>query len=224
MDRSRLNLPAIFAAVFFAAVMTTAGSLRIASGAAQGESAASDKLEIATFAGGCFWCVESDFDGVAGVVRTVSGYTGGHVDNPTYGQVSSDTTGHREAVQIFYDPEQVSYAELVEIFWRTIDPTDAGGQFCDRGESYTTAIFANSEDQRRLAEASKKTIESSGALPQPVVTTIETAGPFYSAEDYHQDYYKKNPLRYKFYRFSCGRDSRIKDLWGEQAFRGITAH
>ncbi len=224
MDRSRLNLPAIFAAVLFAAVVIFAGSPRIASGAAQGEAAASDKLEIATFAGGCFWCVESDFDGVAGVVRTVSGYTGGHVDNPTYGQVSSDTTGHREAVQIYYDPERVSYAELVEIFWRTIDPTDAGGQFCDRGESYTTAIFANSEEQRRLAEASKIMIESSGVLGQPVVTTIETAAQFYPAESYHQDYYEKNPLRYKFYRFSCGRDSRIKDLWGEQAFRGIAKH
>ena len=220
MGRPRLNFPAIFAA----ALVTLAGSPGIASGAAQGETAASDKLEIATFAGGCFWCVESDFDGVAGVVRTVSGYTGGHVENPTYGQVSSETTGHREAVQIYYDPKQVSYADLLEIFWRTIDPTDAGGQFCDRGESYTTAIVANSEEQRRLAEASKKMIESSGVLAQAVVTTIETAERFYPAENYHQDYYKKNPLRYKFYRFSCGRDARVKDLWGEQAFRGIAAH
>lgn len=224
MARARPNFPAVFAAVLFATVVVSAGAMRIASGAAQGETAASDKLEIATFAGGCFWCVESDFDGVAGVVRTVSGYTGGHVENPTYGQVSSDTTGHREAVQIYFDPERVSYAELVEIFWRTIDPTDAGGQFCDRGKSYATAIFANSEEQRRLAEASKKMIESSGVLAQPLVTTIETAGQFYPAENYHQDYYKKNPLRYKFYRFSCGRDSRIKDLWGEQAFRGIAKH
>ena len=224
MDRTHLNIAAIFAAVFAAALVAIVGSPRVASGAAEGEIAASDKLDIATFAGGCFWCVESDFDSVAGVVRTISGYTGGHVENPTYGQVSSDTTGHREAVQIYFDPERVSYAELVEIFWRTIDPTDAGGQFCDRGKSYATAIFANSQEQNRLAEASKKMIESSGVLAQPLVTTIEPAGQFYPAETYHQDYYKKNPLRYKFYRFSCGRDAKIKDLWGEQAFRGITAH
>ena len=186
--------------------------------------AETDELEIATFAGGCFWCVESDFDSVAGVERTVSGYTGGHVENPTYRQVSSDTTGHREAVQIYYDPERVTYSDLLEIFWRSIDPTDAGGQFCDRGKSYTTAIFANSDEQRRVAEASKKLIESSGILDQPVVTTVETAKEFYPAEDYHQNYYKKNPLRYKFYRFSCGRDARLKDLWGDQALRGIAAH
>ncbi len=184
----------------------------------------SENLEVATFAGGCFWCVESDFDGVPGVARTVSGYTGGHVDNPTYRQVSSETTGHREAVQIYFDPARVDYAGLLEIFWRTIDPTDSGGQFCDRGESYTTAIFANTGEQRKLAQASKESLEKSGILKRPVVTTIETAGSFYPAEDYHQDYYKKSPLRYKLYRFSCGRDSRLKDLWGEQAHRGITAH
>lgn len=194
-------------------------------GAGQSESAtAQNMLEAATFAGGCFWCVESDFDGVPGVARTVSGYTGGHVKNPSYRQVSSDTTGHREAVQIFYDPKQVAFADLLEIFWRSIDPTDAGGQFCDRGKSYTTAIFADTAAQRRLAEASKERIEQSGILGRPVVTTIETAGPFYPAEEYHQDYYKKNPLRYKFYRFSCGRDARLKDLWGEEALRGIAAH
>ena len=187
-------------------------------------SAALETLEVATFAGGCFWCVESDFDGVPGVVRTISGYTGGQVENPTYRQVSSDTTGHREAVQIYYDPDRIAFVDLLEIFWRTIDPTDAGGQFCDRGQSYTTAVFTNSDEQRRVADSSKKMIESSGVLEQPVVTTIEIAGPFYPAEDYHQDYYKKNPLRYRFYRFSCGRDARVKDLWGEQAFRGMTAH
>jgi len=181
-------------------------------------------LHVATFAGGCFWCVESDFDSVAGVVRTVSGYTGGHVENPTYKQVSSDTTGHREAVQIYYDPQRVTYADLLGIFWRSVDPTDPGGQFCDRGKSYTTAVFVDSARQRRLAEASKRTIEQSGVLTQPVVTTIETAGAFYPAEDYHQDYYNKNPLRYRFYRFSCGRDSRIETLWGEEAHRGIAKH
>ena len=190
----------------------------------EGSPAAPTTLEIATFAGGCFWCVESDFDSVAGVVRTVSGYTGGHVENPTYKQVSSDTTGHREAVQIYYDPQRVTYADLLGIFWRSVDPTDPGGQFCDRGKSYTTAVFVDSARQRRLAEASKRTIEQSGVLTQPVVTTIETAGAFYPAEDYHQDYYNKNPLRYRFYRFSCGRDSRIETLWGEEAHRGIAKH
>jgi peptide-methionine (S)-S-oxide reductase len=188
------------------------------SGAAEGE------LEVATFAGGCFWCVESDFDNVPGVVRTISGYTGGALADPTYKQVSAGGTGHREAVQIFYDPQQVGYAMLVEIFWRSVDPTDAGGQFCDRGESYETAIFANSLEQKQQAEVSKRTLERSAVLGRPVVTPIEVAGPFYPAEDYHQDYYKKNPLRYKFYRYRCGRDSRIEELWGEDAHRGIAKH
>lgn len=196
-----------------------------ASPAGQNVSASSpDGLAVATFAGGCFWCVESDFDSVPGVVRTVSGYTGGHVENPTYRQVSSDTTGHREAVQIYYDPDRVSYADLVEIFWRTVDPVDGGGQFCDRGENYTTAIFANSDKQQKLAQASKRMLEASGLLNQPVVTVIEPAKTFYPAEAYHHDYYRKNPLRYKFYRYSCGRDERVRDLWGEQAFRGIAEH
>ncbi len=196
-----------------------------ASGTAQHDSpAAPTILDVATFAGGCFWCVESDFDSVPGVVRTVSGYTGGHVDNPSYKQVSSDTTGHREAVQIYYDPQRITYADLLEIFWRSVDPTDAGGQFCDRGNSYTTAVFVNSERQRQLSEASKRTLEQSGLLLQPVVTSIETAGPFYPAENYHQDYYKKSPLRYRFYRFSCGRNDRVKTLWGKEAYRGIAKH
>jgi peptide-methionine (S)-S-oxide reductase len=225
VSRIRFRLPDFLATAVLAALLIAGTYPNPASGAGQSETAAAaEMLEIATFAGGCFWCVESDFDAVAGVVRTVSGYTGGHVENPTYRQVSSDTTGHREAVQIYFDPDRVAFADLVEIFWRTIDPTDAGGQFCDRGESYTTAVFANSEQQRRAAEASKKMIESSGILGQPVATTIETAGPFYPAEDYHQDYYTKNPLRYKFYRLSCRRDARVKDLWGEQAHRGIMAH
>ena len=215
----------VLVAVLLAGATMAAVYPGVASAAEKKESSAAlETLEVATFAGGCFWCVESDFDGVPGVVRTISGYTGGQVENPTYRQVSSDTTGHREAVQIYYDPDRIAFVDLLEIFWRTIDPTDAGGQFCDRGQSYTTAVFTNSDEQRRVADSSKKMIESSGVLEQPVVTTIEIAGPFYPAEDYHQDYYKKNPLRYKFYRFSCGRDARVKDLWGEQAFRGMTAH
>ena len=207
---------AVFLGGIYSGAATATGEVESATGSAG--------LEVATFAGGCFWCVESDFDTVPGVTRTVSGYTGGHVDNPTYRQVTSETTGHREAVQIYFDPKQVSYSELLEIFWRSVDPTDSGGQFCDRGESYTTAIFANSDEQRMLAQASKTMLEKSGALKRPVVTTIEDAETFYPAEGYHQDYYKKNPLRYKLYRYSCGRDARIKDLWGEEAHRGITSH
>ncbi len=171
--------------------------------------------EVATFAGGCFWCVESDFDKVPGVLRTISGYTGGLLKNPTYKQVSAGGTGHREAVQIFYDSKKVSYEKLLDIFWRSVDPTDAGGQFCDRGRSYETAIFANSPAQRRLAEASKQKLNKSEVLKKPIVTPIETAGAFYPAEDYHQDYYKKNPLRYKFYRYACGRDARVGEVWGK---------
>ena len=179
---------------------------------------------VATFAGGCFWCVEADFDKVPGVVRTVSGYTGGPVKNPTYEKVSAGGTGHREAVQIFYDPKKVSYEKLLDIFWRSVDPTDAGGQFCDRGRSYETAIFANSPAQRRLAETTKQKLQESGILNAPIVTPIETAAAFYPAEDYHQDYYKKSPLRYGLYRFGCRRDARIREVWGKDAYRGIPAH
>ena len=193
-------------------------------GAAPESDAAEDGLEVAIFAGGCFWCVESDFDKVPGVVRTISGYTGGALPNPTYKQVSAGGTGHLEAVQIFYDPKQVAYEMLVEIFWRSVDPTDGGGQFCDRGESYETAIFANSPEQKQQAEASKGTLGRAGVLKQPIVTPIQAAGPFYPAEEYHQDYYNKNPLRYWFYRSRCGRDSRVEELWGEDAYRGIAEH
>ena len=185
-------------------------------------SAASDGgLATATFAGGCFWCVESDFDKVPGVVETISGYTGGTVENPDYKQVTKGGTGHREAVQIRYDPKQVSYERLLHIFWRSVDPTDGGGQFCDRGESYQTAIFAGSEEERRLAEASREALEQSMVLDAPVVTPIETAGEFYPAEDYHQNYYTKSPFRYRYYRFACGRDSRVQQVWGRQAHDGI---
>ena len=179
---------------------------------------------IATFAGGCFWCVESDFDQVPGVLRTTSGYTGGSLKNPSYQTVGKGGTGHREAVEIVFDPAVVSYEQMLAIFWRSIDPTDGGGQFCDRGETYTTAIFANNSGQSELAERSKQAIEASGKLQKSIVTNIETAGAFYPAEDYHQDYYNKNPIRYKFYRYSCGRDSRIEDLWGDEAFQGIAEH
>jgi methionine-S-sulfoxide reductase len=185
---------------------------------------APENLQIATFAGGCFWCVESDFDNVPGVVRTVSGYTGGHLENPTYKQVTAGGTGHREAVQIYFDPQQIEYADLLEIFWRSVDPTDSGGQFCDRGESYTTAVFTDGEEQRRLAEASKASLDGADKLGLPIVTSIEPAGPFYEAEDYHQDYYLNNPVRYRFYRLTCGRDAQIEALWGSEAHQGISKH
>ena len=187
-------------------------------------TATDEGFAVATFAGGCFWCVESDFDTVPGVVETISGYTGGTVENPTYRQVTKGGTGHREAVQIHYDPKQVSYERLLHIFWRSVDPTDGGGQFCDRGESYQTAIFAGSEEERRLAEASREALEQSMVLDAPVVTPIETAGEFYPAEDYHQDYYTKSPFRYRYYRFACGRDSRVQQVWGREAHDGIGAH
>ena len=185
---------------------------------------AGGELAVATFAGGCFWCVESDFDTVPGVVETISGYTGGTVDHPTYEQVSEGGTGHREAVQIRYDPKQVSYERLLHIFWRSVDPTDDGGQFCDRGESYQTAVFVGNDEERRLAEASKETLEQSAVLDAAVVTPIEPAGDFYPAEGYHQDYYTKNPFRYRYYRFACGRDSRVQQVWGKQAHDGIGRH
>ena len=185
---------------------------------------AGDGLAVATFAGGCFWCVESDFDKVPGVVKTTSGYTGGNLDDPTYEQVSAGGTGHREAVQIHYDPKRVTYERLLHVFWRSVDPTDAGGQFCDRGESYQTAIFAATEEERRLALASRDALEGSGILEAMVVTPIEAAGEFHPAEDYHQDYHEKNPARYRFYRFACRRDARVQEIWGEQAHDGIVSH
>ena len=176
-----------------------------------------DGQAVATFAGGCFWCMEPPFDKLDGVLATTSGYTGGSKVDPTYEEVSAGGTGHFEAVQITYDPAKVSYDRLLEVFWRNVDPLDAGGQFCDRGEQYRTAIFVHDEEQRRLAEQSKQALVDSKRLDGPIVTEIVTAGPFYPAEEYHQDYYEKNPLRYKFYRWNCGRDQRLAQVWGEQA-------
>lgn len=192
--------------------------------APSGTFAATKGEAVATFAGGCFWCVESDFDSVPGVLRTISGYTGGRVKNPTYAQVVAGASGHREAVQIFFDPKRVSYAQLLEIFWRSVDPTDGGGQFCDRGQSYSTAIFTNSPAQRSAAEASKAKLIKSGVLKRRIYTPILTAKAFYPAEVYHQNYYEKNPVRYNLYRYGCGRDARLKALWGKDALLGISKH
>jgi len=171
----------------------------------------------AIFAGGCFWCVESDFDKVDGVISTTSGYTGGNVPNPTYEQVSSKHTGHAEAVEIVFDPRKITYAQLVEHFWHTIDPTTKDRQFCDTGSPYRTAIFALDAEQLRIAQESKARLEKTKPFKDPIVTEILTAGPFYPAEEYHQDYHTKNPLRYNYYRTGCGRDARLKQLWGDLA-------
>jgi methionine-S-sulfoxide reductase len=174
------------------------------------------KLEKATFAGGCFWCMEPPFDKLDGVISSTAGYTGGKEKNPTYEQVSSGATGHAEAIEIVYDPSQVTYAELLGVFWRNINPTQADGQFADRGPQYRTAIFYHDEEQRKLALASKGELENSGRFDQKIVTEIVPVGEFYPAEEYHQDYYEKNPIRYKFYRYGSGRDQFLKKAWGEE--------
>lgn len=172
---------------------------------------------VAVFAGGCFWCTEADFDKIPGVLSTTSGYIGGHVENPTYEEVSYGATGHAEAVQVRYDPGKVTYAQLLEAFWPTIDPLTANAQFCDKGSQYRSAIFYGNAEEQRLAEASKAALEKSGRLPGPVVTEIVPATTFYPAEDYHQDYHSKNPIRYNYYRHGCGRDDRLEQLWGKPA-------
>ena len=184
--------------------------------AAKNETYDQEKMITATFAGGCFWCTEADFEKVDGVVEAISGYTGGHIDNPTYHQVSAGGTGHVEAVQVIYDPQKITYNELLDVFWRHVDPTDAGGQFVDRGPSYRSVIFYHDDQQKQLAEASKRALEASGRFDRPIVTEIVKLDKFYKAEDYHQDYYKKNALRYKFYRFGSGRDQFLSRVWGDE--------
>jgi peptide-methionine (S)-S-oxide reductase len=171
----------------------------------------------ATFAGGCFWCMEPPFDKLDGVISTTSGYTGGQKLNPTYEEVSAGRTGHAESVQIVYDPKKVSYEKLLEVFWHNVDPTQKDGQFCDHGNQYRTAIFVQDEEQKRAAETSKSALDKSKPFKAALVTEITAATQFYPAEEYHQDYYIKNPIRYKFYRNGCGRDARLKELWGDLA-------
>lgn len=175
----------------------------------------SGSLEVATFAGGCFWCTESDFEKVPGVSEAVSGYTGGFTENPTYKQVSGGSTGHLESVQVHYDPEKISYEMLLEAFWRQVNPTDPSGQFVDRGKQYSTAIFYHNEQQKAAAEASRERLMRSGRYSDPIATPIIPAEKFYQAEEYHQDYHKKNPIRYKFYRYNSGRDQYLEKTWGE---------
>jgi peptide-methionine (S)-S-oxide reductase len=176
------------------------------------QPAAGRKTAAATFAGGCFWCMEPPYDEIDGVISTISGYIGGTKKNPTYEQVTTGTTGHAEAVQITYDSSKVTYEKLLVVFWRNIDPLTANAQFCDHGSQYRSAIFYHDETQKRLAEKSKQTVQQ--RFKQPVVTEIVPATQFYAAEDYHQDYYKKNSIRYKIYRYGCGRDQRLEELWG----------
>lgn len=169
---------------------------------------------VATFAGGCFWCVESDFDKVPGVLSTTSGYIGGKTASPTYSQVSAGGTGHTEAVEVEYDPAKVTFEQLVTHFWRTIDPTVKDRQFCDTGSQYRTGIFVRNDDEKKIAEASKAKVAA--LLKKPIYTEVTKAGPFTKAEDYHQDYYMKNPAKYKFYRWNCGRDQRLQEIWGKR--------
>lgn len=169
---------------------------------------------VATFAGGCFWCMEPPFDKLEGVISTTSGYTDGHLENPTYKQVSAGGTGHTEAIQIVYDPAKVSYTKLLEVYWRNIDPLTANAQFCDHGSQYRAGIYYHDASQQQAAEASLQALVDAKKFDQPIVTEIKPASTFYPAEDYHQDYYQKNPLRYKYYRYACGRDKRLEELWG----------
>ena len=199
-------------------VLASAGLLLFASAAfdRQGAGAAAGPaLEKATFAGGCFWCMEPAFDKLDGVKSVVSGYTGGRKANPTYEEVSAGTTGHAESIEITYDPAVIGYSRLLEVFWRNIDPTVKDRQFCDAGTQYRSAIFYHGDEQKRLAEASKKALEQSRRFPGPIYTEIAPATTFYHAEEYHQKYYRKNPVRYKYYKYNCGRDQRLKELWGK---------
>ena len=172
-------------------------------------------IQTAILAGGCFWCIEADFEKLEGVTGAVSGYTGGKLRNPTYKQVSSGTSGHIEVVRVSFDADTISYSEILDYFWRHIDPTRDDGQFCDRGPQYRPAIFYQDEAQHKQALASQKRVEQSKPFPQPLKVELIAATEFYPAEEYHQDYYKKNSVRYRFYRFNCGRDARVKELWGE---------
>ncbi len=171
------------------------------------------ETKLATFAGGCFWCMEPPYDKLDGVISTTSGYTGGHKKNPTYKDVSSGTSGHVEVVQILYDPNKVTFEKLLKIYWRNIDPTTPNRQFCDRGAQYRTVIYYHDDEQRRLIEESLTSLKKNKPFNEPIVTEVSKASKFYPAEGYHQDYYQKNPVRYKYYRYACGRDKRLKEIW-----------
>jgi peptide-methionine (S)-S-oxide reductase len=187
----------------------------LANNPASDGSIESEEFAEATFAGGCFWCMEKPFDQLPGVMATTSGYTGGEKAEPTYRDVSSGGTGHAEAVRVIYDPEQVTYQQLLNVFWKNVDPLDESGQFCDRGTQYRTGIFYHDAAQKQQAETSKQDLTDAKILPKPIVTQITQVSDFFAAEDYHQNYYLTNPVRYKAYRYACGRDKRLEELWGE---------
>lgn len=209
--------PTVFSITILLALTAAAAVATGKDGGMSTMEKATGTLEKATFAGGCFWCMEAPFDTLPGVVSVTAGYTGGTVKNPTYEQVSAGWTGHAESVQIVFDPSRTGYAKLLWIFWRNVDPTVKDRQFCDVGSQYRTAIFYHGEEQRMLAEKSREELLKNKPFQGPVVTEITAAGPFYPAEEYHQHYYKKNPVRYTYYRTSCGRDGRLKQLWGKDA-------
>jgi peptide-methionine (S)-S-oxide reductase len=210
--KSRTLLPLLVAAgTALAAVAAAQDSGEMTTG---DPSASQEGLASAIFAGGCFWCMEPPYDELEGVISTTSGYAGGKTSDPTYEEVSAGGTGHAEVVKVVYDPAKVGYAELLNVFWHNIDPLTANAQFCDHGSQYRSAIFYMGEEQERLAMESKEALETSGWFDQPIVTEIVPASEFYAAEDYHQDYYEKNPVRYKFYRYACGRDQRLEEVWG----------
>jgi peptide-methionine (S)-S-oxide reductase len=212
MKISAISINAAIRVFLIAALLTCIHAV-----SADAAQPAAPRMEIATFAGGCFWCMQPAFDKLEGVKSTTAGYTGGHTKNPTYEEVSAGGTGHAESVQIVYDPAKISYEKLLDIFWHNIDPTVRNRQFCDTGNQYRTAIFYHNEMQRILAEASKISLEKTKPFKGPIVTEITAATEFYPAEEYHQEYYKKNPIRYKFYRYTCGRDQRLRELWGSAA-------
>jgi len=214
--------PSIMASLLFMVFILAATSFALAANPTappKPAATAAKQLQKATFAGGCFWCMEHPFDELSGVVSVTSGYTGGHKKNPTYEEVSAGGTGHTEAVQILYDPSKIGYDKLLNRFWHNIDPTVKDRQFCDVGNQYRSGIFYHDEEQRRLAMESRKALEANKPFKEPIVTEIVAASAFYPAEEYHQHYYKKNPIRYKYYRTSCGRDRRLKELWGNAAGR-----
>ncbi|MEO8384531.1 MAG: peptide-methionine (S)-S-oxide reductase MsrA [Betaproteobacteria bacterium] len=203
--------------LFLVAVVAMTGYALVQAQSTPTAKAVPAKAAVAVFAGGCFWCMEGPFDALDGVVSTTSGYTGGAKKDPTYQEVSSGRTGHAEAVQVVYDPSKVTYEKLLEVFWHNIDPTVKNRQFCDSGSQYRSGIFYLDDAQKKAADASKSALDKSKPFKDPIVTEITAATTFYAAEDYHQDYYMKNPVRYRFYRQGCGRDARLKELWGDKA-------
>lgn len=213
--------PSRAAALAVAVLSALVASASVAAPAPAARAAGAARADTAIFAGGCFWCLETQFEGFPGVASVVSGYTGGHKANPTYEEVGAHVTGHLEAVRIVFDPSVTSYAALLDRFWHGIDPTQADGQFCDRGESYRSAIFFRDAAQRRAALESRRALERSGVLKAPIVTEIRAASAFWPAEDYHQDYWKKNPARYRSYRQGCGRDRTLARLWGAKAVKPL---